>query len=266
MTASGAYHILPTDDIESDDKQSQLCPRHSRFSRTVVVLLAVILLETAAFATHVLYSRKSTSSVTKLYCASTPFGVGCPLIVALPAPAQHVVEDIVQVYAGGFGDDKTSFQIPSSPALDDAWDALYQHGISRIPKSVAAQIPNMTSPIPGDPGFYIAELDVYHELHCLNTIRKALDPMYYPEWDTTKVQYARDHISHCVEWIRSSIMCHSDISVVVWQWDARANYTMPRTNVPHTCRNFDAIQEWARENSLEGDFDFTVHVEYDLEV
>ncbi|KAJ7460139.1 hypothetical protein FB451DRAFT_1371669 [Mycena latifolia] len=249
MTASGAYHILPTDDIESDDKHSQLRPRHSRFSRTVVVLLAVILLETAAFATHVLYSRKSTSSLTKLY-----------------SPAQHVVEDIVQFCAGGFGDDKTSFQIPSSPALDDAWDALYQHGISRIPESVAAQIPSMTSPILGDPGFYIAELDVYHELHCLNTICKALDPMYYPEWDTTKVQYARDHISHCVEWIRSSIMCHSDISVVVWQWDARANYTMPRTNVPYTCRNFDAIQEWARDNSLEGDFDFTVHVEYDLEV
>jgi hypothetical protein len=189
MTASGAYHILPTDDIESDDKHSQLRPRHSRFSRTVVVLLAVILLETAAFATDVLVSRKSTSSVTKLYCASTPFGVGCPLIVPLPAPAQHVVEDIVQFYAGGFGDDKTSFQIPSSPALDDAGDALYQRmlsahffhlsrnqlicgssltdGISRIPKSVAAQIPNMTSRIPGDPGFYIAELDVYHELHCL---------------------------------------------------------------------------------------------------
>ncbi|KAJ7349881.1 hypothetical protein DFH08DRAFT_807217 [Mycena albidolilacea] len=246
---TGAYHILPTDDIDSDDKHSQPHPSHSRFSRTVVVLLAIVLVETAAFATHVLYSRKPTSSATKLY-----------------SPAQDVVEDIVQFYAGGFGDDKTSFQIPSSPGLDGAWDALYQHGISRIPKSVAAQIPNTTSPIPGDPGFYIAELDVYHELHCLNTIRKALDPVYYPEWDITKVQYARDHISHCVEWIRSSIMCHSDISVVVWQWDAQANYTVPKTNVPHTCRNFDAIQEWARENSLEGDFDFTVHVEDNLEV
>ncbi|KAJ7753287.1 hypothetical protein B0H14DRAFT_3512743 [Mycena olivaceomarginata] len=201
---TGAYHILPTDDIDSDDKHSQPHPSHSRFSRTVVVLLAIVLVETAAFATHMLYSRKPTSLATKLY-----------------SPAQDVVEDIVQFYAGGFGDDKTSFQIPSSPALDSAWDALYQHRISRIPKSVAAQIPNMTSPIPGDPGFYIAELDVYHELHCLNTIRKALDLVYYPEWDITKVQYARDHISHCVDpelhHVSLRYQCHR-----TWYWGTRA--------------------------------------------
>jgi hypothetical protein len=123
---TGAYHILPTDDIDSDDKHSQPHPSHSRFSRTVVVLLAIVLVETAAFATHVLYSRKPTSSVMKLYCASALFGVGCLSSRRCPAPAQDVVEDIVQFYAGGFDDDKTSFQIPSSPALDSAWNALYQ--------------------------------------------------------------------------------------------------------------------------------------------
>lgn len=40
-------------------------------------------------------------------------------------------------------------------------------GISRITKEQAAQLPNKTQPIPGDDGYYISELDVFHNLHCL---------------------------------------------------------------------------------------------------
>ncbi|KAJ6461976.1 hypothetical protein DFH09DRAFT_1494536, partial [Mycena vulgaris] len=180
------------------------------------------------------------------------------------APAQHVVEEIIKVYPVGFNHDKSPFQVPSSPELDDAWEDLYQFGISRIPKGEAALLPNKTSPIPGDPGYYIIELDVFHQLHCLNTIRKALDPTYYPKWNISKPGFAQDHISHCVDWIRHSIMCHSDTSVVVWQWDPRHNETFTRPGVPHTCRNFGLIQQWGRENTLAGEFDYYTHVPDDL--
>ncbi|KAJ7779872.1 hypothetical protein B0H16DRAFT_1300051 [Mycena metata] len=159
------------------------------------------------------------------------------------APADAVVEKIIRVYPVGFSHDLSEFQGPPSPPVDDAWDKLYQHGISRIPKNAGALLPNRTSPIPGDPGYYIAELDVYHQLHCLNTIRKALHPVYYPDWDITKGGYPREHVSHCLECIRHSIMCHSDTSVVVWQWNTALNQTSPNTSIPHTCRNFDRIQE-----------------------
>jgi hypothetical protein len=98
---------------------------------------------------------------------------------------QHLVEETLKIYPLGFGKDLSPFQVPSSPDLDQAWEDLYNcafsssnHrelpfdriilvGVSRIPKQEAAKLPNKTSPIPGDPGFYIVELDVFHELHCL---------------------------------------------------------------------------------------------------
>ena len=40
-------------------------------------------------------------------------------------------------------------------------------GISKISKDQAAKLPNKTHAIPGDEGYYIAELGVFHNLHCL---------------------------------------------------------------------------------------------------
>lgn len=43
-------------------------------------------------------------------------------------------------------------------------------GVSRIPKETAAKLVNYTIPIPGDPGYYIISLNVFHQLHCLVNI------------------------------------------------------------------------------------------------
>jgi hypothetical protein len=92
------------------------------------------------------------------------------------------VEYGITTYA--IGGDKR-FHIPPSPELDQNWSDLYNFGISQIPKSQAALLPNKTHPIPGDEGNYvrfnsedsqqvvkggclqIVELDVFHNLHCL---------------------------------------------------------------------------------------------------
>lgn len=52
-------------------------------------------------------------------------------------------------------------------------------GVNRITGEMAAQLPNRTSRIPGDDNGYIVGLDVLHQLHCLNHIRKSLYPERY---------------------------------------------------------------------------------------
>ena len=54
-----------------------------------------------------------------------------------------------------------------------------------------------------------------------------------------------DHLDHCVDSIRQSLMCSSDISTVVWAWDESRQMTLPLANVTHTCRDFEAIRQWA---------------------
>ncbi|KAF7294093.1 hypothetical protein MKEN_01455900 [Mycena kentingensis (nom. inval.)] len=184
----------------------------------------------------------------------------------LYSPALDAIEDQVVVYPLGFAPDLSEFQIPSSPELDAKWENLYSFGVSRIPQAQAALIPNTTSRIPGDPdGYYIIGLDVFHELHCLRSkSSQALDPAYYPGWDIhnpANADNATVHVSHCVDWIRQSIMCHGDTSVLVWQWSEENKVTAPKATIPHVCRNFDTLKQWGKEHRLLGKFNNSIHMD-----
>ncbi|KAJ7929774.1 hypothetical protein B0H13DRAFT_1595975 [Mycena leptocephala] len=189
------------------------------------------------------------------------------------APALDAIEHEAQVYNVGFTGDLSPFQIPSSPQLDQMWSDLYNFGIVKITKEEAAQLPNKTHAIPGDEGHYIAELDVFHNLHCLNKIRMALDPDYYPDWRVSTTNHwiptqknATEHVSHCVDWIRQAIQCTSDTSVIVWQWENSMNNSIVKGNIAHTCRKFDKIQNWAKARRMIKVYDPTVHIQDDIVV
>jgi hypothetical protein len=51
-----------------------------------------------------------------------------------------------------------------------------------------------------------------------------------------------------------------------WQWDARANASLVKGNVAHTCRKFDKITEWAKQRVLVNAYDPTVHIKDDIVV
>ena len=128
---------------------------------------------------------------------------------------------------------------------------------------------------------YVVTLSVYHELHCLDLIRHALEPQYdlktaaaitmtsydhlSPANDVPSAvkpiqptRYAdlrmsdlKDHLNHCLHSLRQAISCHSDISVGVWQWEDSLSDYKPNFRTEHTCRNFEKIQEWARSRSFQ---------------
>ncbi|KAJ7097046.1 hypothetical protein B0H15DRAFT_945726 [Mycena belliarum] len=235
----------------------------SIFSRTVLV--GLLLIETLGLATAMLFLFHRVHPTT---CTT-----GLDPNQLLYSPALVAVENEVRVYNIGFPGDLSSFQIPSSPALDQMWSDLYNFGISRISKDEAARLPNKTHAIPGDEGYYIAELDVFHNLHCLNKVRMALDPDYYPEWRISTTnnwipsqKNATEHVSHCLDWIRQSIMCAGDTSVIVWQWEDSANASIVKGDVAHTCRNFDRLRDWGHEHTLHVEYDPAVHIEDDIAV
>lgn len=60
-------------------------------------------------------------------------------------------------------------------------------GISWITKEEASRMVNQTLPAPHDPDKYMIQLEVFHNLHCLNMLRKSLYPDEYPEmWEYHK--------------------------------------------------------------------------------
>ncbi|KAF5328245.1 hypothetical protein D9619_013402 [Psilocybe cf. subviscida] len=239
-----SYHLL------DDDGGPQHAPRPSlvrRFARAYsAVCLAIILAQTVAIV--LLLSKKSTRG---------PY---------LYFPAEEAVQYEIKTFNFGISDDKSPYQGSPSPEVDRLWEELYSVGLQRIPKSDAARLPNKTAVIPGDPeGFYITELDVFHQLHCLNFIRKSLHPDYYPAQRLGTLENNM-HVSHCVDSIRQSLMCSADISTVVWQWDATQQNNTFRGGVAHKCRNFGMIQDWARERAIPFHYDTSIHIDDSIRI
>ncbi|CAK5276540.1 unnamed protein product [Mycena citricolor] len=253
--------------LMSDDPVNRWAPSYwaSKLSRSILFTLIAVQFTALAVALFLLFSRR------RLPVCS----VNVPDQHTLYSPALSAVENEVRVYRVGFpGDLSAVFQEPSSPKLDEAWMDLYNFGISWITKEEAAQLPNKTHPIPGDPdGHYIAELNVFHNLHCLNKIRMALDPDYYPDWRISTTgnwiesqRNATEHVGHCLDWIRQDLMCHADTSVIVWQWKDWANSSLVRGDVAHTCRKFNKIQDWALGRMVKQKYDPTVRIDDDIVV
>ncbi|EGP85620.1 uncharacterized protein MYCGRDRAFT_45332, partial [Zymoseptoria tritici IPO323] len=80
---------------------------------------------------------------------------------------------------------------------------------------------------------------------CVNHIRKALNPDYYNMTASTKFQ--RYHIDHCLDIIRQSLECSSDLTLNPTRWwpglDDGKNFI--DSDQVHTCRNFTKVRQWA---------------------
>jgi len=179
------------------------------------------------------------------------------------SPAQSAVEYQTVVFSGGLRGDKSKFQ-GSSSDVDAQWDELYnQVLISQITAESAAKLPNATTPFTNDTSHYIVELDVFHQLHCLNMLRKLSYPDIYKIDLISGSEEAADniyHMEHCYEQLRQSLQCSSDISTIYWEWSEKKQKMFGNVRTTHTCKNFEKIRDWAVEHKAQTDLDFFKHV------
>ncbi|KAF2144307.1 uncharacterized protein K452DRAFT_223373, partial [Aplosporella prunicola CBS 121167] len=152
-----------------------------------------------------------------------------------------------------------------SDEVSKAWKSLYRTTLT-VPRSQAALLPNKTIPVNHDADAkYIIGLNAMHDLHCLDKIRRGLNYFYYKQWNSSVTpcntpidqldhdhaphgQLHLSHFSHCIDMIRQSLMCHADITPMVWQWSEEDKRVKLHVEVEHECRNFDAIRDWADEH------------------
>lgn len=92
----------------------------------------------------------------------------------------------------------------------------------------------------------------------MNSTVFLVDLRAHSEEPLSKVPF--DHVAHCINSIRESLMCSADITPNVWYWDERVQRSIPSFDVVHECRDFGALKEWALERQLDEKFDTTTHV------
>lgn len=101
---------------------------------------------------------------------------------------------------------------------------------------------------------YFISITVFHQLHCLNALRKAI---YLKRYNSSivdtegKVDYGQwHHVDHCVELLRTALLCHPDLTARTFRWHESAGSQILHYWTTHTCQNFDPIMEWASAHTV----------------
>lgn len=137
----------------------------------------------------------------------------------------------------------------ASPEAEHAWENLMDPYLVQITGEEAKGISRPTSKISKDPDYYITGLDVYHQLHCLNNIRKMVAAYNTTDGPLDKLQTM--HKFHCIDSIRQSLMCNADLSLIHFYWAPHPGKHFPNATTTHICRKWSKIEEWAREHRLD---------------
>ncbi|KAK5942580.1 hypothetical protein PMZ80_005145 [Knufia obscura] len=180
---------------------------------------------------------------------------------SLYSPPQEALRCKSQIFSSGFGDEVTEY-MGNSTAADEAWLNLYPRTVVKVPKYQADQLVNKTIPIAGDEEHFPVLISVFHELHCLDSIRH----LYFghktgldPDPKINSAVLAPHHIDHCFDSLRQTLMCGADITPVPYQWVPSMGKALGSLGVPHTCRDYDALLEWAMRPEHDiGDWDESI--------
>ncbi|KAM3476226.1 hypothetical protein MY8738_007027 [Beauveria namnaoensis] len=100
---------------------------------------------------------------------------------------------------------------------------------------------------------YMAQVDVFHQIHCLNLLRHQAWKAYDHEAAIRREPYRPlhwIHVSHCTDILLKNIMCTGSVDVVTYQWLESQHRPWPDFDVNHKCRNFDDIVAWQEEHAV----------------
>ncbi|OAP55471.1 hypothetical protein AYL99_10444 [Fonsecaea erecta] len=218
----------------------------------------------------------------------------CVRLQSYWSPGLDAVRDFKTVRFNG------SLGLPSPWTAEpsDEVDALWDHFVYRAPMSISDEEfgrLNVESKalvrFPPELGGGIwADLEMDHQLHCLDLLRKHTHLHYYEskdvsfvnqsniirvhlgkslffallsrEYDGTRLvnseaeaEIVNHHtwIDHCINILRQNILCHADTTLLTYNWIKGYDSPYPNFNNWHVCRDWKAIDRWADSVALPKD-------------
>ncbi|KAI3323861.1 hypothetical protein HD806DRAFT_76421 [Xylariaceae sp. AK1471] len=134
-----------------------------------------------------------------------------------------------------------------TPNIDAAWDDLKEFWTVLLEGNEANNVRDQTLL---QDGYWVTGLDVFHQLHCLDSLRRAVYPDSYPHQASPRTWQL--HMDHCVDYLRQTIMCHGDTTPVHYRWITSVHRYGPDFASTHYCpRQFEDIVAWSRARTPE---------------
>jgi hypothetical protein len=146
------------------------------------------------------------------------------------------------------------FQQRPSDEVTRAWEDISLNGFVCITSTEAVKMGKDVAtlfPCPGSSDTFLAEVDVFHELHCLDMLRRAGAPDFYGD---LRAKYKdellpfEDHLLHCQYVLARALMCHADAEIITFNKVKGIKGPYADFSVERRCNDFDGIVEWQRQN------------------
>ena len=149
---------------------------------------------------------------------------------------------------------------PAADAIWDEWELTRVYPITRselikmdVDPSTVAKLEDTTWGL-GD-NAYAAIFDVYHHIHCLNSLRHIAYGGYYNKSQARAhtVKQREIHINHCIDILLQGIKCNANLDLIPLHWVETQEYPFPDMSINKKCVNFDGLTDWRKENTIDMD-------------
>jgi hypothetical protein len=145
-----------------------------------------------------------------------------------------------------------------SPELDAAWERVSSQApvpVNREDILAQGKDPDDVAKWPEEFGFgpkaYIGGIDVFHQIHCLNVLRKHLHFNYDYYYAGKRMNKHHElHVGHCVHLLLQNIMCTGNVDIYPHFWADAVDNAAPDFDINHKCRDFEAILKWHEDHAV----------------
>ncbi|PPJ55268.1 hypothetical protein CBER1_04282 [Cercospora berteroae] len=148
------------------------------------------------------------------------------------------------------------FRQDPSPETDQAWEDLIGGEANRIFVSKEDWIktglnPEVGAQWVGDPTgqTYMAEINVFHLIHCLDMIRRGAFIDYYEFARPINPLYW-SHFYHCLDMLRQELMCTASLDLSPLVWSEHQRLPFPYFTIDRQCRRWDDILRYRNERQM----------------
>ncbi|PVH93817.1 hypothetical protein DM02DRAFT_732877 [Periconia macrospinosa] len=149
-----------------------------------------------------------------------------------------------------------------TPERTKKWMDLMNGYSIRVPSTSLDALNLESIPLNDDSGDVWVSMNIYHHLHCLDSIRHQIAGVgckaphdqasnHTAGYDEDGEQYFPPHIDHCIETLRKRLICQPDLGVRAIAWNPdKPGVAFANNSVESACVDWTAIQAWTKQHSF----------------
>jgi hypothetical protein len=103
---------------------------------------------------------------------------------------------------------------------------------------------------------YFAQIDAFHQLHCLNVLRKHsywnvyFEPNYGPYDSHNAHELHWTHLSHCIDMLYQNLKCNANSDIITSVWMVGQEYPYPDFGIEKKCGDFEGLLGWSQAREV----------------